>query len=315
MLPINCFCRIFIIFFIAIRCAFALHDNSIFYQAEQHFISGAFDESQQFLNQLTQDHPLKNALQTLIKKPNFSNEKNADNPLKKLEAIERTIIYIETLVRKTSDNTFFLCQKYNAQNDNIELCFTEACQVLYVCLRVAREYNHKKQEDILTKKLKEFCQKASTLIAECTHQQLLGAQMLKTITNIFSVPHIDYLYANYLSTQYDASSVKNQQYTEYAKKLYLRASTQNELCHNAFRCISLLYWKQLQYEQFFLWFSKSVDDVCFYSSLNAFLSKKLTGLVQSKNYVDILLLLTAYRFIYYKNNTSFKMKCEKNAFT
>ena len=311
MLPINYFCKIFVIFFIAIRCAFALHDNLIFYQAEQSFISGAFDESQHFLNQLTQDHLLKNALQKLIEKPNASNKKGADNPLKNLEAIDRTIIYIETFLRKISDNTFFLYQKHNAQDDSIELCFQESCQALYVCLRVDREYNNKKQENILINKLKEFCKLANTFIVRSTHQQLLGAQMLNTITNIFSIPHIDYLCANYLSAQYDASSVKNQRYTEYAKKLYLRASIKNEFCHNAFRCISLLYWKQLQYEQFFLWFSKSVDDTCFYSSLNTFLSKKLTKLVQSKNYVDILLLLTAYRFIYYKNLKFFKIKCKE----
>ena len=312
MLLINYFFKILIIFFIAIQCAFALHDNPIFYQAEKHFIHGAFDESQHFLNQLTQDHLLKNVLLMLIKKPNASKEKNVDNPLENLKAIDRTVIYINTLNRKISDNTFFLCQKHNVKDDNIELCFTEACQALYVCFRVARKYQHKTQETFFIKKLEGFCQLASTLIAGSPYQQLLGAQMLNIITKIFCISHIDYLYANYLSAQCDLSILDpRSQHTEYAKKLYLRLSTQDEFFHNAFHCISFLYWKQLQYEQFFLWFSKSVDNTCFYSTLNTFVSKELTELSKNKNYVNILLLLTAYRFTYYKNDTHFMAKFTK----
>ena len=276
MLLLNCFYKIFIIFFIAIRCAFALHDNPIFYQAEQLFIHGSFDEAQQLLSQITQDHLLKKALLTLIKNPNAPDKKITKHPLKKLSAAEkRTLIYIDVLVRNIADNTVFLWIKQNTRHKGAELYFKESCQALDVCFRVACEWNHQQQEITLTKKLEEFCQLASTFIDGNVFEQFLGDKMLSTITNIFYIPRIDRLYANYLTSQYEVSIQDNQQCAENAKKLYLRLSNQDMLEHNSFYSISYLYWKQLQYEQFFLWFSKSVvHGNSVYSTLNQFISKK-----------------------------------------
>ena len=312
MLIIKCFYKIFIIFFIAIRCAFALHDNPIFYKAEQHFMRGSFDTSQQLLNQLTQDHLLKKTLLMLVKKPCASDEKNPNNPLKKLNSVKKSFIYIDALVRQITDNTSFLWQTHGVQHYNMENCFKESFQALHVCLRVCHEYQHQERKMALIEKRDEFCQLAKKLITGNTYEKLLGAQIFNALTNIFSMPHIDSLFANHLSAQYDASNVRNQPYTEYAKRLYLRASTEDAICYSAFYSISLLYWKQLEYEQFFLWFSKSIAlDNCCYSKVNKFVSTKLTALIQKKHYVDILLLLTAYRFTYYKNHADFKAKCKE----